>query len=73
MYGVKEKNFISFLIEKKYIFRDGKGKLTPYADKNNGLFEVKESINNKTGWSGTQTMITPKGRETFRLLIQGLN
>lgn len=73
MYGVKEKNFISFLIDKKYIFRDGKGKLTPYADKNNGLFEVKESINNKTGWSGTQTMITPKGRETFRLLIQGLN
>jgi len=73
MYEVKEKIFISFLIEKKYIYRDGKGKLTPYADKNNGLFEIKESINNKTGWSGTQTMITPKGRETFRLLVQGLN
>ena len=73
MYEIKEKTFISYLMEKKYLYRDGKGKLTPYADKNNGLFEVKESINNKTGWSGTQTMITPKGRETFRLLIQGLN
>ena len=73
MYEIKEKTFISFLLEKKYLYRDGKGKLTPFADKNNGLFEVKESINNKTGWSGTQTMITPKGRETFRLLIQGLN
>ena len=73
MYEIKEKPFITFLLEKKYLYRDGKGKLTPYADKNNGLFEVKESINNKTGWSGTQTMITPKGRETFRLLIQGLN
>ena len=40
----------------------------PYAEKNNGLFEVKECINDKTQWSGTQTLITPKGRETFRLL-----
>lgn len=37
-------------------------------EKNNGLFEVKECFNEKTQWSGTQTMITPKGRETFRLL-----
>lgn len=44
------------------------GKLMPYADKNNGLFEIKECFNEKTQWSGTQTLITPKGRETFRLL-----
>lgn len=44
----------------------------PYADKNNGLFEVKECFNDKTQWSGTQTLITPKGRETFRLLCQGM-
>jgi phage antirepressor YoqD-like protein len=73
MYDIKQKNFIDFLISKKYIYRDGKGKLMPYADKNNGLFEVKESINKKTEWKGSQTMITPKGRETFRLLIKGLN
>lgn len=41
-------------------------------DKNNGLFEVKECFNNKTNWAGTQVLITPKGRETFRLLyLQG--
>lgn len=40
----------------------------PYADKNTGLFEVKECFNEKTKWSGTQTLITPKGREVFRLL-----
>lgn len=73
MYDIKQKNFIDFLIAKKYIYRDGEGKLMPYADKNNGLFEVKESINKKTEWKGLQTMITPKGRETFRLLIKGLN
>lgn len=66
--GVEEKKFISFLMEKKYIYRDKKAKLMPYADKNNGLFEVKECFNEKTKWSGTQTLITPKGRETFRLL-----
>ena len=40
----------------------------PYENKNDGLFEVKESFNDNTAWSGLQTMVTPKGRETFRLL-----
>lgn len=66
--GIGEKSFIQFLLDKKYIYRDKKGKLMPYADKNNGLFEVKECFNEKTQWSGTQTLVTPKGRETFRLL-----
>lgn len=65
---IKEKDFVRFLLDKKYIYRDKKGKLMPYAEKNNGLFEMKESFNEKTQWSGTQTLITPKGRETFRLL-----
>ena len=65
---IKEKEFIRFLVDKKYIYRDKKGKLMPYAEKNNGLFEMKESFNEKTQWSGTQTLITPKGRETLRLL-----
>lgn len=66
--GVPPKKFIDFLLERKYIYRDKKGKLLPYEAKNNGLFEVKETFNEKTAWSGTQTLITPKGRETFRLL-----
>lgn len=66
--GIKERGFVQFLLDKKYIYRDKRGKLMPYADKNSGLFEVKECINEKTQWSGTQTLITPKGRETFRLL-----
>ena len=66
---VKEKVFINFLLEHKYIYRDKKGKIMPYAEKNNGLFEIKETFNEKTNWSGTQTLVTPKGRETFRLLL----
>ena len=45
--GIKEKLFIKFLLDKKYLYRDKRGKLMPYADKNNGLFEMKESVNEK--------------------------
>lgn len=44
-----------------------------YANKkSDGLFDVKQSTNQKTGWAGCQTLLTPKGVETFRLLCQGL-
>lgn len=66
--GIPPKKFVNFLLEKKYVYRDKRGKLLPYEDRNNGLFEIKECFNEKTRWSGTQTLITPKGRETFRLL-----
>lgn len=69
---IGERAFVDFLIKHKYVYRDKKGKLMPYAEKNNGLFEIKECMNEKTAWSGTQTLITPKGRETFRLLTQGM-
>ncbi len=67
---IGEKAFIRFLLENKYIYRDKRGRLMPYATKNNGLFELKESFNEKSNWKGTQTLITPKGRETFRLLLK---
>ena len=70
---VKERDFIQFLINKKYIYRDKRGKLLPYAQHaDNGLFEIKECFNERTQWSGTQTLVTPKGRETFRLLFIGV-
>ena len=40
----------------------------PYANRSDGWFEVKECYNEKTNWSGIQTLVTPKGREAFRLL-----
>lgn len=66
---MKQNSFIAFLLEKKYLYRDKSGKLSPYQQHiDNGLFELKECFNDKTGWAGTQTLITPRGRETFRLL-----
>lgn len=67
--GVKEKVFVRFLLEHKYLYRDKKGKLMPYAQYADDLFVLKESYNEKTQWTGTQLLVTPKGRETFRLLV----
>lgn len=68
---VAPKKFTEFLLRHKYIYRDKRGKLLPYENKNAGYFEVKECFNEKTQWSGTQTLITPKGREAFRMMIIG--
>lgn len=70
--SVKEKTFVTFLLEGKYLYRDQKKKLQPYAQYVDDLFVLKECFNEKTNWSGTQLLITPKGRETFRLLCQGI-
>lgn len=71
-FHTKQNDFVRFLLGKKYIYRDKAGKLLPYAQHvASGLFEVKECYNDKTEWKGTQTLITPKGRETFRLLFIG--
>lgn len=70
--GVKQKSLITFLLDRKFIYRDKRGKLLPTAGKSDGLFGVKECYNDKTQWAGTQTLVTPKGRETFRLLCQGM-
>lgn len=68
--GIKQKKFVDFLLTNKYLYRDKKSKLKPYAKHvETGLFAVKEFSNQSTGYVDNQTLITPKGRETFRLLI----
>ena len=69
-FGIKESVFIKWLIEKKYIYRDSKNKLKPYASSmEKGLFELREFSSRHSNHADTQTLITPKGRETFRLLL----
>lgn len=64
---VKEREFIGWLLENGYLYRDAKGKLKPYAQHVPVLFELKEWERN--GKADTQTLVTPRGRETFRLLL----
>ena len=66
---LQPKNFISLLLEKGFIYRDAKGQIKPYANYGE-YFHLKEAKGLLSKWSGVQTMITPKGRETFRLLFK---
>ena len=64
--GIKERSFIDYLIEHGYLYRDKKQHLMPYADHVDTLFAVKECVKERTGWGGTQTLVTPQGRDCFR-------
>ena len=67
-FRVKQNDFMKFLEEKKFIYRDKKDKPKPYAKYvDNGLFELKDFTNN--GYSDVRVFITVKGKETFRLLL----
>ena len=68
---IPQNKFIAFLLENKYIYRDKYERLLPYTQKNNGYFEIKEWYNFYNDLVGIQTMVTPKGREHFLLLIGG--
>lgn len=67
MLKIKEHNFVKYLLDNNFLYRDKKGTLKPYAHYNNDLFIMKEF---KTkAYSGVQTLVTPKGRTTFNLLL----
>ena len=64
--GLKQNDFVKWLVSHKYIYRDAHGKLMPYAKYvDSGLFTVKETYNDKTDWTGVQMLITVKGKERF--------
>ena len=67
--GWQERKFVSYLLERDYMFRDKtrKKKLQPYAEHlKDGLFEVKECKNDQNGWAGQVAYIIMKGRDRFR-------
>lgn len=68
---IGQNEFIKWLTEKGYIYRDKKNQIKPKANHTPDLFELKEWVRGSK--SGVQTLITPKGRETFRLLLEVRN
>lgn len=69
---IKQKDFIEFLINNKYIFRDNGGNLKPYSTSiSKGFFKIREFVVNNH--AGTQTLITPKGREYFNKKIKDIS
>lgn len=69
---IPERLFIKMLISDGYIYRDKSKGILPKAGKGEGLFAVKEYCNQKNKHGGVQTRVTPKGRETFRLLYASI-
>lgn len=65
---VGQRYFINWLLEKGFIYRDQTGKLRPYGKYVPEFFKLKDFERN--GKAGVQPLITPKGKETFRLLLQ---
>jgi phage antirepressor YoqD-like protein len=70
LFGVSEKALIFFLIDKKYIYRDRKGKLKPIAQYVGNYLELKEWAKGEN--AGTQTLVTAKGRDRFLKLINNV-
>lgn len=68
-FHMKQKQFIDWLLENKFVYRDQKGSLQPYSEYAD-YFHVKD-VKSTAGnnWAGTQTLITPKGKEAFRLML----
>ena len=66
-FGIKRKDLIDYLLTNKYVYRDVRGNIVAYAAHVPTLFEIKEFAKEKH--AGTQTLVTPKGRETLRLLL----
>ena len=70
--GIKERKFIAWLESKGFVYRDQRNKIKPFALYITGekrYFEIKEWSTDYT--AGTQTFVTPRGKEAFRLLFKG--
>lgn len=68
---VPERAFVKLLIANGYLCRNKYGDLEPCPQHmNDGLFELKHCTWDKKCNFWVQTFITPKGRETFRLLMK---
>ena len=69
--NIPQKVFIDFLLANDFVYRDKHQRLLPYSRKNKGYFEVKEWISEDGRLVGIQTLITPKGRNYFLVLLGG--
>ena len=68
--NIKRKTFIEWLIRDKFIYRDHKNKLVPYAKYAHTYFHINDTKGKYSKWAGNQTLITPEGKEAFRLLYE---
>lgn len=68
--GVTQTELIKFCEQQGYIYRDASGSIRPYAQyaKPDGYFALKDYQTEHH--AGVQTLLTPKGKEACRLMLQ---
>lgn len=66
MLGKRQKEFINWLLDHKYIYRNSHHVIKPKAAYANTYFTIKD---NKQGYP--QTLITPEGRSAFNIMLNG--
>lgn len=67
---VKEKEFIKWLEDNKYIYRDNRNNIKPYSQycvKPKGFFDIKDYKTDK--FTGQQTFVTILGKNEFRIKL----
>ena len=71
--GMKQKQFVKWLIDHEYVYRDAGKNLRPYSQYvgEDNLFVLKDAKSHFNDWAGIQMLVTVRGKETFRLLLQG--
>ena len=70
---IRPRQFTKWLIDNKYVYRDRHNMLKPYeTHRKSGLFQMKD-FSTPFGYSNVQTFVTVKGKETFRLLVGGID
>lgn len=68
-FNIAPQQFTKWLLNNKYVYKDKRNMIKPYEiHRKAGLFKMKD-FNTPYGYSGVQTYITVKGKETFRLLL----
>ncbi|MEG1513362.1 MAG: antA/AntB antirepressor family protein [Clostridia bacterium] len=68
--GVGERALPRLLLDMKFLYRDRRGRLMPYAPNDGRLFWVREYYNSQTACVGVCTYVTPAGRETLLPVIE---
>lgn len=65
-FGIPQNAFVKLMLEHKYLYRDQKNRLMPFADKEAKGFFIVRDFYTPGGVLGQQTLVTCKGKEHIR-------
>ena len=65
-FGIPQNTFVKLMLEHKYLYRDQKNRLMPFADKQARGFFIVRDFYTPNGVLGQQTLVTCKGKEHIR-------